>query len=83
MDMKNLCAESAKLRGHLSAWDEVVSEIVLHDNEIADLWQRKSNLACYAGTWVHAMFERTMNGFHIVPGCMTKELGFVMSIHTS
>ena len=51
--------------GHLSAWDEVVSEIVIHDNEIADLWQRKSNLACNAGTWVHAMFEHMMNCFHI------------------
>ena len=73
-DVRQLCEKLAASRDSCEDWDEFISHLVFHDNEILALWQNERNDAANSGTWMHSMLEHLMNGFQVQPGVMSQEM---------
>ena len=79
-DVEEICSLFAKSRDELQHWEEFMSHLMLHDNEIEAMWQKKKEEAANSGTWMHSMLEHLLNGYEILPGCMRGELNAAIGI---
>ena len=73
-DLSKICELFVASRAELNTWDDIMTQLVLHDNEITDIWNLKRESAANCGTWMHAMLEHLLNGYQICSGCMEGEL---------
>ena len=73
-NVDEICMLFADSRNELADWEDFMSRLMLHDNEILVLWDRKRDHAANSGTWMHAMLEHALNGYQIEAGPMEAEL---------
>ncbi|CAE7810987.1 unnamed protein product [Symbiodinium sp. CCMP2592] len=79
-DASDLCADLLRAQNGLAeVWTEILSLVTMSDQEILDYWQTKRDCAAKAGTWMHILFEHMLNGFHVVPKSMSRELSMAVN----
>ncbi|CAE7836607.1 unnamed protein product [Symbiodinium sp. CCMP2592] len=79
-DRSKICELVAESKSDMEEWEEFTAQLMLHDNEILDLWDRRRNEAANSGTWMHAMLERLLNGYMIRANRMQGELNAAICI---
>ena len=62
---------------------EIITAIMLTDNEILTMWEIHKNRAANSGTWMHAILEHDFNGHRELPGNMHGELDAARQITES
>ncbi|CAE7885066.1 unnamed protein product, partial [Symbiodinium sp. KB8] len=82
-DLDKICSMFAESRDDIPDWDELLSNFMLHDNEILDYWNRKRDTAANSGTWMHAMLENLLNGYQVHAGVMQGELETAIGVLVS
>ena len=82
-DLDKICSMFAESRDDIPDWDELLSNFMLHDNEILDYWNRKRDTAANSGTWMHAMLENLLNGYQVHAGVTQGELETAIGVLVS
>ena len=79
-DHSRICELLVESKNDMEGWKEFTAQLMLHDNEILDLWDRKRNEAANSGTWMHAMIEHLLNGYMVRANPMQGELNAAIRI---
>jgi hypothetical protein len=79
VNMDAVCDIIARSKDDIEYLDDVISHMMMSDDEILQQWEKKRDTASNAGTWMHAMFEHVLNGTTIEPRGMQRELDMCIS----